>query len=427
MRRSIFDYIFEYFEVSKSITDACWQWTMVIDKDYEIPSRYEPHDMVFEDESGQYCILVGFATTVKDIVQDNRRKREVSGFSYGRYIQNRPIRPADRLLQSTISGNTIIIEDPIGYASRIIHGTDNPCGLMKANWDTAVTGWGTSIPYEQFESNEHSRVQNVIDTINAKTSTILHERWKLVNGIFEPCTYLLNETNIDTRMDLPPKLVIENTPDGSHIRLHRMVRDATMEDDATEHYNRIWMDGIIEGTTKRFSTFIPATWNPVTQGPERPYPDCVSLPPTMTDNEARNAVSSRAQMLYNLLTMPTQTYEVPFLWRYDLQLYQKIQFIGFDSIPSEEMRIVQIRFRKDYKGLFCYAKCAVDRQWSAARKLKLILQQDWSKLTSALITAVLRSVPMSSFGTVVNDKGPQGTGIIQTPSGALVYDSLFNQ
>lgn len=425
-RKSIFEYKIEYIEIKRAATDACWSWTMVVDSDYPIPSVYDPLEMIIEDSGSEYCLLIGFATKITFVTQDNRVYNEVSGFSYGWYVQNKPILKADRLLKSTTSGTTIIIEDPLTYADRLLFASGtNPCGLIKGGMSASTPGWGTSVAYKQFESNYNSTLQGVIDDMGNYAGLLSYDRWKKVGSVWQPAYYLVADADIETKMDLPSPILITN--DSDSIRLNRMVRDASIDNDATKRYNRVYVDSVVDGTETVYYAAIPATWNTVTQGPERAYQDCFTLTPTLTAAECQTMTTKRAQTLYNLLTSDTQVYDVDFLGRYDIQLFQRIQFSGFPNIPNDMMRIVEITHRKDYKGFTTSVRCAVDRQWSAARSLGVMLSDnDWAKLASSIMDAVEKKQKTNYTGTAVA-YGPKGTVIARTSSGALIYQAAYNQ
>lgn len=208
-RVSLEDFRYTKLSISRSITDAMWQWSMDVPFDYPVPPTWEPVEEVW----GGNCILVGFPLTKTLNRSKSSRGVTTSGFSYGWYTSIRAIRPEDRLLKSSVSGSTIIVEDPIGYASRLIHGpngTEHPLGLIKGGWDTSISGWGSStLPYQQFESTDKSTVQNVIDDVCEYTGNIYYDDWIKQNGVWLPCDYF--RSNIDTGCNLPAPLTISSS------------------------------------------------------------------------------------------------------------------------------------------------------------------------------------------------------------------------
>lgn len=425
MRTSIFDYNFTRFSVFRSITDAMYQWDMDVAMDYPVPQTWDTVEAVIGDD----CVLVGFPISKKEGRNKNERFTSISGFSYGWYPANRPIRPENRLLKSHVSGNEIIVEDPLLHLDRIIHGTDNPCGLVKGGWDSGISGWGTATrPYQQFESSDTSYVQNVIDDVCENTGVLYLDGWRKINNIWTPCTYLRSESALDTGFDLPAPIFIQASTSQEDIRNHRVMIEAEAEINGDKWKNSIWVDGVIQGTLTGYSARKPAVWDVATMGPERPYQYCFTMPPTVTVAQAQTLVAEKTNLLYALLTIPAETFSVKFWDRSDLKLMQKIEFSGFSTIPNGPMRIVEIRYDIDRdNGCVCTCSCAVERSWSAIRKLAISMKQDWAAISDSIKRSVQSSTKQVVYGTVVAN-GPSGTAIVQSPgSGALAYSSMPNQ
>lgn len=426
MRSSIFDYNFTRFSVSRSITDAMYRWEMEVAMDYPVPPTWS----VVEAVMGNDCILVGFPETKQYGRSNDERHTTVSGYSYGWYPANRPIRPENRLLQSYISGSTIIVENPLTYLQRLIHGTDNPCGLVKGGWDASIAGWGTAtLPYQQFESSDSSYVQNVIDDICEYSGMLYLDGWKKISGVWTPVTYLRSESALDTGFDLPAPIVITASADQTDIRNNRVMIESEAEINGSKWKNSVWVDGIIHGTLQGFSARKPASWDTAAMGAERPYQYCFQMPPTITAAQAQALVANKANHLYALLTIPAETYSVKFFDRSDIKLMQKIVFSGFaPKIPNGAMRVIEIRYDIDRAGgLVCTCSCAVERSWSAIRKLAISLKQDWVIMSDSIKRSIESKNRQVVYGTAVAN-GPAGTTIMQAPrSGALAYVTLPNQ
>jgi len=402
-----------------------YRWDMQVAHDYPVPPTWEPLEAVI----GSDCVMVGFPITKQFSRDDSDKSTKVSGYSYGWYPANRPIRPENRLLQTTTSGSTIVVENPLTYLERIIHGTDNPCGLVKGGWDTAITGWGTAdLPYQQFESSDSSYVQNCIDDICEYTGLLYLDSWKKIGNLWTPVTYLRTESALDTGFDLPAPIVITASTSQEDIRNARVMIESEAEINGDKWKNSVWVDGIIQGTMQGFSARKPATWTCATMGPERPYQYCFTMPPTVTTAQAQALVANRTNLLYSLLTIPAETFSVKFFDRVDIKLMQKIQFSGFATIPSEPMRIVEIKYDIDQEGgCVCTCSCAVERSWSAIRKLAISMKQDWAAISDSIKRSVESSAKQVVYGSVVG-YGPSGTAIVQSPSsGALAYASMPNQ
>lgn len=446
---SIWDYKFKRFSVSRSITDAMWRWEMEVDKSYPTPPLFKPIQAVKTVGNKEYCILVGFPINRRYSRADGERSTIVEGYSYGWYVANRPIRPEKRLVPTSLDGKTIKVNDPIGYVRSLIHdGGNNPCGLIPGLWDTETPGWGSaSLPYQQFESSDSSFIQNVIDEICEYTGLFYYDYWKKSGGLWVPASYMRHQSKLqntgDNGFGTPAKITIRY--DGtvtnsagivqSHLQNNRVMVDTEAEVCGDDWKNSVWVDGVIQGTMKGFSARIPAAWN-ATETVERPYQYCFQIPPTVvasgadiTDAQAKNIVSTRAQQLYNLLTAPTERYSVKFFNRYDIQLLQELRFEGFGSqIPTGDLRIVEIEYSIDAdQGEVCSCRCMTDRSWSASRRLSLILKRDWASVSDSIARSQESKKKQVIYGKVVG-KGPKNTIILRNEaSGALTYASVPNQ
>ena len=403
-RTNILSLMFETCQISRSITDSMWRFDMEIDKDYPCPKLWEPVEATLIEDNKKYCIFIGFPISKQKVVRDGDEYIRLSGVSYGWYVANRPLRPAERTLQSTQSGNNIIIEDPIIYLNRLFFTDGNRLGLKKGYWDASTNGWGTNeLPYHQFESNENTTVQSVLDEICAYTGLIYLDYWMQVGPAWEPVSFLINSVNLDTKIGLPPPLIINSSDDQIDARTHRMIEEIQSTEEGDNWKNRVYVDAKIQDTDTWYTAVKPATWDINVDGLERIYQYCEELPPGA---DAQAWATKRCNQIYSLLCTPTTTFEVPFWYKFDLQLYQKIQFKGFNLVPEDMMRIVEITY--DFSpdgGAVCSVRCALDREWAAARSLALILKQDSLALADAINKVVNKKTATNSIGTVTGVSG----------------------
>ena len=256
--------------VSRSITDAMWTWSLTIDKDERYPGIWDDVQLIESIGNTDYCLLRGFPLTNQYRYEEADTYREITGYSYGWYVANRPILPDERLLQATVSGSTITIEDPILYLNRLIFGggTGTPCGLHQGAWENSTPGWGTDdLPYQQFESNDSSTIQSVIDDISDYTGLIHYDHWLKVGSAWVPVSYLLTQDHIDTQMGLPAELVITNTSES--IQENQVIPPVSLQVDGTKWKNRVLVTGSIQGSSNIYSGLYPASWDITTQGLER--------------------------------------------------------------------------------------------------------------------------------------------------------------
>ena len=425
MRYSVFDYKFKSFSVHRSFSDAMYTWEMEVAEGYDTPPTHEPIEAIKWVNNKKYCLLVGFPITSQSKRSDSEHGTVMSGYSYGWKVPQRPILQEDRLLKSTVQGNRIIIEDPLLYLSRLIHSTDNPCGLLKGGWDSKVEKWGSiDLPYQQFEASDSSNVMNQVDDICEYAGLFYMDGWKEINGIFQPVTYLRSETALDTGYDLPDPILI--TANSDDVRTQRVMVDAESEINGDKWFNSVWVDGVIQGETSGVTRHKPEKWVVADMGLERPYPYNFTLPP-MTRAEVIKKVVEKCNYLYDLVTIPAETFSVKFFDRYDLKLMQKIRFSGFSTIPDMQMRITEIEYTINAdEGCICTCTCASDRSWSAMRKLALSLKRDWAAVSDSIKRSIESKMQQVTYGRVVAVNG--STVIMEDPkTGAHSYVNLPNQ
>lgn len=433
MRRNLFDFKCEELKISRNITDTKWSFEMTIDKDYPHPDLWEPVHAIKEVDGTQNCLFIGFPTSKRKIIRDGDEFVQVSGCSYGWYLANRPLRPAERLLKTTVSGSDITVEDPITYAERQIFGSNtqtsytNPCGLVKGTWDTSTNNWGTStLPSVQFEANESATIQTVIDDISDYTGLIHYDYWKKLGPDWTPVSYLLNESNIDTRMDLPAPLTITSSDEQIDARTHNMLEDIQFTSEGEKWKNRIIVDAKIQGTDTYYTAILPETWDMAENGLERIYQCCEELPPKTKATAATNWAKNRATALYSLLCTPTTAFEVPFWYKYDLKLYQKIQFLGFPTIPEDVMRVSELSYRfNDTDGDLLSVQCSIDREWASARKLAFISKMDSMAFTESINKIIDKRIQTTFLATITGVTS--GSAIYQSVAGRAGYAATPNQ
>lgn len=433
MRKNLFDFKCEELTISRSITDTKWSFSITIDKDYPYPDLWEPVHAIKEVDGTQHCLFIGFPTSKQKVIRDGDEYIQITGNSYGWYLANRPLRPAERLLKTTVTGKDIVVEDPITYLERLIFGSNvvsdysNPCGLIKGNWDTSTNNWGTStLPGVQFEANESATIQTVLDDISDYANLIHYDYWKKIGPDWQAVSYLVNESNLDTNMDLPSPLTITSSDEQIDARTHNMLEDIQFTSEGEKWKNRIIVDAKIQGADTYYTAMLPETWDIAENGLERIYQCCEELPPKTKAADATNWAKNRAAALYSLLCTPTTTFEVQFWYKYDLKLFQKIQFFGFANISDEVMRISELSYRfSDADGDMLSVRCSLDREWSSARKLAFITKMDHMAFTESINKIIDKRIQTTFLATITDVT--DGAAIYQSVAGRAGYAATPNQ
>lgn len=121
--------------------------------------------------------------------------------------------------------------------------------------------------------------------------------------------------------------------------------------------------------------YYEATWETagVTAGTEKPR----EYPP-IWDREGelglttQDDVDEYCNTIQYLIQTDPSIYHATLAKRTDLRLMQKVRFIGYDKIPSDEMRIIHITYRKGPQGIFVDIQCVLDRTLTLRRTMKEI-------------------------------------------------------
>ena len=204
-------------------------------------------------------------------------------------------------------------------------------------------------PYKIFDPGDHGNAYTPKDYVfQPKTSKngaikevceyaqmLFDVKWRELGGEIVPHAYLVHEDDIDDAywgLDLPD-LVVFSHPDP-------YIKDViTATEKVDEKYNRITVrssapDGTQYAFTKETDDLISGDELPVE------YLESVSDLPQDADHGAW--VEERANLLFEYYSVHAYTYTMTLIDRTDLELYQRLIFIGFDVIPSTTMRITAL-------------------------------------------------------------------------------------
>jgi hypothetical protein len=214
---------------------------MEVDGDSEIPDKWED---VYLERDGN-CLFLGETVKSEHVMSDNAEDCVVvSGYSHGMYLQRPLTKLEDRALKNT-SGQQF--EDPITYLNRLIWpGGVAVCGLEKGFWEESVENWGKDeCPYQPFEQVScTATIQTQIDNICAELDLFHYDDWVLEEGIWKPKSYLATIDHLNTSCNLPPTLVL-TCSDRMIDFVNPHGRTFRKQDDQSQYYNRIYVEGIL--------------------------------------------------------------------------------------------------------------------------------------------------------------------------------------
>jgi hypothetical protein len=145
--------------------------------------------------------------------------------------------------------------------------------------------------------------------------------------------YFIPDDEVDTELDLPAMITI--TKDVNDTEL---ISVPSADNKYAEKINRV----IVRGTDPLTGNWYIAVEESqaVIDKEERPiefYYESIDL-------FSQGLTNAKAENLFDFYNHTPDVYKALFEQRFDLQLYQKIKFIGFDRIPEVEMRITEMKY-----------------------------------------------------------------------------------
>jgi len=142
--------------------------------------------------------------------------------------------------------------------------------------------------------------------------------------------------------------------------------------------------------------------------------------------------NAKAEDLFDFYNHTPDVYKAVFEQRFDLQLYQKIKFVGFDKISEEEMRITEIKYfmgaRKPDGPLIKQVDIGFtsDKQLSDLIALEKSMSSDFLSEVRKMIREVKTTAAQLAVGTVTEIDGNEATVQLEK-DGSYVKVRLINQ
>ena len=138
---------------------------------------------------------------------------------------------------------------------------------------------------------------------------------------------------VDTELDLPAMVTITKDVNDSEL-----ISIPMADNKYAEKINRV----IVRGTDPLTGNWFIATEETaeVTDKEERP----IEFYYESGDLTSQGLTNAKAESLLSFYNHSPDIYKAVFRQRFDLQLYQKMKFVGFTKIPEEEMRITNIKY-----------------------------------------------------------------------------------
>lgn len=342
------DFNIESWRVSKTIQDVMWKFSAPIDK-LVTPGYFKNLRILAADHNAvDNCVFVGFIPSAGYTRAVAADKAMLNGFDYGWYLSKQFVPEAIRITDEDTNPSVTI--------KTLLGGED---------W-TGITGIE---PYELRDVADWANIKKeyvwdskttkwkAIEEICEHTHHVFLLKWrKTANDEYYSSAYFVHEDEIDTYFDLPAMVTI-TSPDSY------LMSGVRIEDKQEEKYNRVICKGANKITAEWFDKTIESAG--VTAGDELP----IEYVYESTDMDDQTKTDAKAQELYDFFHTVAKVYSASFKKRMDLKLYQKIKFVGYDNIATDEMRITGITYRRSIAEDIVDIQFTPDQKLSDLRKL----------------------------------------------------------
>ena len=279
----------------------------------------------------------------------------------------------------------------------------------------------TDIPKKVFEWDADTTKEEAIREISqyCEFAFVVKPRENPEGPIPISSGYFVSADDVDTELDLPAMVTI--TKD---VNDDELISIPMADNKYADKINRV----IVRGTDP-----LTANWyisvkesQEVTDKEERP----IEFYYESTDLFSQGLTNAKAENLFNFYNHTPDVYKAVFEQRFDLQLYQKIKFVGFDKIPEEEMRITEMKYfmgARKPKGPIIKQ---VDIGFTSDKQLSDLIALEKSMSTDFLseVRKMIREVKMAELavGTVTEIDGNEATVQLEK-DGSYVKARLINQ
>jgi hypothetical protein len=268
--------------------------------------------------------FVGIIPTVNLTLATAANKANLTGYDYAWYLTVQYVPSDDRItLEDTNPSETI--ETLLGGGTWATVTGIEPYRINNVDdWDNIK---------KSFEFGDRCTRWKAIQEIADYCNFVFVVKWRKVSGSWRPCAYFVHEDDIDSStagLNIPAQVTITNP--------HPYLMSGVYVKDSPEHqYNKVLVTGYDVATDTYYYAEAkkPGTEIPI----EYVYADA-SL---NTDQKT----SDKAQELLDFFQASAKVYVARFKQRMDLELYQKINFVGYDKIDPADMRITRIMYSRE--------------------------------------------------------------------------------
>ena len=380
--------------VSRNVQDKLWNCTVTLDQFYNLDLT-ALRNIIYAttDHLGaSHCIFSGIVPQTAPEIGQSKDRTVLTAQDFGWYLANQMVPAA---YQHNTAGT-----NPATVIAGLLGGDDweTTTGIEPYNINS-VTAWGSTLASRVFDFDGQTTKMVAIQRICDYCRFMFIVKWRLVSGsYYRPTGYFIDENDIDTELDLPAAVTI-TAPD-SYLK-----EKITIVSKVTERYNRITVIGRDSGGV----VYTAVLSSPgLTNGDELPVEFIENSGAWTTQDQ----VNARCLELYNFYINPSTVWTATFSDRTDLQLLQKIKFMGYTSqgVTEDWMRITSIRYTIG-KGAekTVVIEFTTDQAYSNITRMYRSNSPDSVIETETIFDGKMALVPQNEVGTVTAIDGNTAT------------------
>jgi len=394
----------ESISVNKSIQDATWNCDITIDGTETISFFRHVTVEIPDHNSVSRVVFVGFIPTSNHVLASVTNKSKATAYDYSWYlsVQQMP----DEYLITNAEPSTIILALLGGEDWETVTGI-NPYQLIE------VEDWATITKTFIWDrkTTKHQAIQEICEYIGY----IFLIKWKLISGFYYPIAYFVPKDDIDTYLDLPSPITITSGVSDQHV-----IEGISIENTQVESVNRV----IVKGINAATGTYYSSTKESLSVTDKEEIP--IEIYYESADLNTQEKADDKAEEIYNLLQEFPKTYDVQLINRTDLELYQKIKFVGYSQIDEVYYRIISINYSKIGINTKVSIKLAKDDDLSNLANILRNNSGDFTNNITKIVDSRLDSMPTVVIGRILAINGSVATVELEDGSGNIEA-RLLNQ
>ena len=350
------NFLIDGWSISKNIQDVLWKFSGGIDK-LTVPTYFENFVVKANDHLDvEHIIFLGFIPGADYILATAADKATLNAYDFGWYLSSQFVPLSIRITDEDTNPSDTI---------KTLLGGEDWTGVtgIEPYEIRNVSGWSSIKKPFIFDSKTSK--WKAIKEICEYTHHVFLVKWrKTANSEYYSAAYFVHEDEIDTYLDLPSMVTI-TSPDSY------LISNVGIADKQEAKFNRV----VVNGVEKISGTWYTKTEESagVTSGDEHPIEYIFES----TDLDSQAKVDAKATELYTFFHTVARIYTASFKKRMDLELYQKIKFMGYSKIEEVVMRITGITYRRRAAEDIVEIQFTPDQKLSDLRKLTRSMGADF--------------------------------------------------